>query len=354
VGGQTVGLLDIVTDATDFQQRTNFGVLRVKRDFASGYVGAMLTDRRTADSTNTAGGVDFSLWPTQALNVQGFAARTTTRGVGGDDGAWRIGADYQTGRLGVTSSYLVVGPDADAQAGFITQSDIRRTDFAARLTLRPEMLGLRSLSINNFSKLVTRTDGLTQEWSVGFALDQTWNSGENLTIFQSAGRTRFDDAFDLADSVSVPGGDYSNASVGFFAQTSPARPVSIHFFAERQWTYDGVVSFFNSTVNAAAGSRLQFSVQHSRNWVELPRGAMTVDLVSARAGIAFSTRLFLNSLVQYNTIDRNVSTNVRLVYTYAPGSELFVVVNEDRGSRVEPWRFINRGIRLKLTYLLRI
>jgi hypothetical protein len=349
-----VGLLDIVTDADGMQQRTNYGVLRVKRDVANGYFGAMLTDRRTADSTNTAGGVDFSLWPTQALNVQGFAARTTTQGAGGDDGAWRIGADYQTGRVGVNTSYLVVGPDADAQTGFITRSDIRQTDFRTRLTFRPEMLGLRSVSLNNFSKLVTRTDGFTQDWNVGFALDQTWNSGEHLTVFQSTGRTRFDEAFDLADSVNVPGGDYASTSVGLFATTSSARPVSLNFFGEKQWTYNGVVSFLNTTMNVAAGSRLQFSLQHSRNWVELPRGALTIDLVSAKAGIAFSTRLFLNSLVQYNTVDRNVSTNLRLVYTYTPGSELFVVVNEGRGSRVEPWRFVSRGVRVKLTYLLRI
>ena len=354
VGGQTVGLLDIVTGADGAQQRTNVGVLRVKRDVAGGYLGAMITDRRTTDSTNTAGGIDFSLYPTPALNVQGFAARTTTKGAGGDDGAWRIGADYQTGRVGVTSSYLVVGPDADAQTGFITRTDIRRTDLTARLTFRPGRFGLRSLSVNNFSQHVTRTDGFTQDWSTGFALDQTWNSGENLTLFQSVGRTRFDDAFDLADSVRVPGGDYASASVGIFARTSAARPVSFNFFAERQSAYGGVLSFFNSTMNVAAGSRLQFSVRHSRNWAALPRGALTIDLVSATAGVAFSTRVFLNSLVQYNTVDRNVSANLRLVYTYAPGSDLFVVFNEDRGSRVEPWRFRNRGVRVKFTYLLRV
>ena len=354
VGDQTVGLLDIVTDADRVQPRTNVGVLRVKRDFAGGYVGAMLTDRRSADSANTVGGLDFSVWPTQALNLQGFGARTTTKGPGGDDGAWRLAADYQTGRVGASSSYLVVGPDADAQAGFVTRTDIRRTDFNGRLTFRPDVLGLRSYNVFNFTRYVARTDGYTQDWSTSNGVDFTWSSGENVTLFHSAGRTRFDDPFDLADSVHVPGGDYANSSFGFFARTSSARPVSLNVFAERQWVYDGVLSHFNTTLNVAAGSRLQFSVTHSRNWVELPKGALTIDLISGNAGVAFSTKLFLNTLLQYNTIDRNVSSNVRLVYTYAPGSDLFVVINEDRGSRLEPWRFRTRGVRIKLTYLLRI
>ena len=356
VGDQTVGFLDIVTDRTPFQQRTNFGVLRVKRDVASGYVGAMLIDRRTADSANTAGGLDFSMYPTQALNVQGFVARTgsrtSTSGVG--DGTWRLGADYQTGRLGVTTSYLVVGPDVDAQAGFVSRTDIRRSDLMTRLTFRPEVLGLRALSIGTFTQHVARTDGFTQDWSTGISLDQTWQSGDHLSLFPSVGRTRFADAFNLADSVLVPGGDYVNSSIGFFATTSAARAISLNVFSERQWVYDGVVSFVNTTLSIAAGSRVLLSVQHSRSWAELPRGALTVDLVSAKAGVAFSTHLFLNSLVQYNTLDRNVSSNVRLAYTYAPGSDLFVVLNEDRGSRLEPWRFHNRGVRVKLTYLFQI
>ena len=78
------------------------------------------------------------------------------------------------------------------------------------------------------------------------------------------------------------------------------------------------------------------------------------DYQSSRLGVAFSTRLFLNSLVQVNTLDREVSANVRLNYMYRPGSDLYLVLNEQRGDRVTPWEFKSRGVRLKLTYLLRL
>ena len=79
--------------------------------------------------------------PARALNVQGFVARTTSSTPGGNDGAYRLALDYQTGRLGVRAQHLMIGPDATADVGFITRTDIRRSDMSSRLTFRPPVLG---------------------------------------------------------------------------------------------------------------------------------------------------------------------------------------------------------------------
>ena len=82
-GRQTVGVINVVTDAAFDEPRTNHAIARVKRDIGeSSYLGAMVTDRRSADRWNSTGGLDWSLWPTSTLNVQGFAASTATSGGG--------------------------------------------------------------------------------------------------------------------------------------------------------------------------------------------------------------------------------------------------------------------------------
>ena len=40
--------------------------------------------------------------------------------------------------------------------------------------------------------------------------------------------------------------------------------------------------------------------------------------------------MFVSALVQYNSSNSALSTNVRLRWEYQPGSELFVVFNEER------------------------
>ena len=43
-------------------------------------------------------------------------------------------------------------------------------------------------------------------------------------------------------------------------------------------------------------------------------------------------KLFASALVQYNSSTQTVSTNARLRWEYRPGSEVFVVYNDERNS----------------------
>jgi hypothetical protein len=91
-----------------------------------------------------------------------------------------------------------------------------------------------------------------------------------------------------------------------------------------------------------------------RSWVRVPSGALRSDIVSLRAGWAFSTQMFLNALVQYNGLDRALSSNLRFQYIFRPGSDLFLVFNETRGTPLDPLAAQDRGVRVKLAYLRRL
>ena len=59
VGGQTVGLLNVVTEEAFGISREKFSVARIKRDVGeSAYVGAMMVDRRGSDRAKTTAGVE--------------------------------------------------------------------------------------------------------------------------------------------------------------------------------------------------------------------------------------------------------------------------------------------------------
>ncbi len=64
--------------------------------------------------------------------------------------------------------------------------------------------------------------------------------------------------------------------------------------------------------------------------------------------------MFVSALLQYNSADHVVSANVRLRWEYRPGSELFVVFNEQRDT-LSP-RFpdlANRAFIVKINRLVR-
>jgi len=64
--------------------------------------------------------------------------------------------------------------------------------------------------------------------------------------------------------------------------------------------------------------------------VTLPGAAFTARLFRVRGDYGFSPLMFLSALLQYNSADRAVGTNLRFRWEYAPGSELFVVYTDER------------------------
>jgi hypothetical protein len=88
--------------------------------------------------------------------------------------------------------------------------------------------------------------------------------------------------------------------------------------------------------------------------VDNPNGELTTNITSFRFGYAFSTKLFTNALVQYNSLDNAFSANLRLDFIHRPGSDLFIVLTEGRGVDDDLWKLTDRGFTVKLTYLLRL
>ena len=353
-GRQTVGFLDMLTGPGLGQPGENFGVLRVKRDLGeSSYLGAMVTDRRHADAGNTAGGVDGSFWVTPSLNLQGFAAYTWTSGAGGDDAAWRVGANYDTDRVGLVAQHLMVGPEADAQMGFVTRRDIRRTDASARYTLRPSFLGLRRIDLYMEGQHIVRTDGAEQDEGLGPVVNVEWNSGDSVGGFYYAGSTRLDEAFDLGDRVPVPAGDYDVRHWSFSASSSISRPLQATAEANLQDIYGGRLVSIGGTLRAAPGSHLNVAVGLTHDRVDLPGGRFTARVSSVRVAYAFTTRLLVSALVQHNSLDRTLLTNLRLNFIHRPGSDLFIVFDEERGDGTTLRHVARRGLAVKLTWLAR-
>ena len=60
-----------------------------------------------------------------------------------------------------------------------------------------------------------------------------------------------------------------------------------------------------------------------------------------------------SGLVQRNSLDGKLVTNLRLDLIHHPGSDLFVVFNEERRDELPQRLVTSRGLAVKLTYLTR-
>ena len=83
-------------------------------------------------------------------------------------------------------------------------------------------------------------------------------------------------------------------------------------------------------------------------------GSFTTHLLGSRVTYTVTPLMFVSALLQYNSSANVVSTNVRLRWEYQPGSELFVVVNEQRDTTSPRLPSLtNRAIILKINRVFR-
>jgi hypothetical protein len=100
----------------------------------------------------------------------------------------------------------------------------------------------------------------------------------------------------------------------------------------------------------------QVSVEptYSLNHVTLTQGAFITHLAGSRVTWTATPLMFTSALVQYNSGSHLLSANVRLRWEYRPGSELFVVYNEERDTLTRRFPDLaNRAFIVKVNRLLR-
>jgi len=354
VGGQTLGLLSVRTGDAHGRSGESFNVLRMKRDVGqSAYLGAMLTDRRGEGPWNTVVGLDGQVYVHPTTVVSGFLMRSFIEGPGGDDPAYQIAADFTGDVWGGYFQYFAVHPEATASSGFITRTDLQRTQLVGRRTFRPGWVGLRKIDLRFSNQYQATTSGRFQDWSSGPFLSIEWNSGDSGDIRANLGESEVDVGFPLAGRVDVPAARYRADNVSVSFTSSPSRP----------WAVSASVSgsrFFGGDLRGAGGSLTltpspSFAVTAgvNRSNVDLPGGSFTSNITTLRTSYAFSTRMTLDALVQHNSLDDALVTNVRFNFIHRPGSDLFLVFTEARGVDGELWDLADRGLVAKVTYLMR-
>jgi hypothetical protein len=355
VGGQTVGFLGVITGESGDVPATGHSVARIKRDIGeNSFIGLMVTDQRDSNRSNTVAGVDGSFWPRPTLNLTGFFTRSFTSGEGGDDNTYSLVADYNTDLVGASFQHLTVGPEAEADLGFITRTDIRQSSAELRLSPRPGRWGIRVIDFRFEGEYISTVDWRMQDWEVSAFIDPEFETGDSFGTRLATGETQLDEGFMLADSIPIDPGRYDAAQIRLFLNSARHRPLVARVRGGLEQFYGGTLWTVEPSVELSPNPQVSMELGYEWNRVDVPNGELTTNIASVRFGYAFSTKLTTNALLQYNSLDNAVSVNLRLNFIYRPGSDLFVVFTSRRAVEDRLWDLSNRGFVVKLTYLARL
>jgi len=364
IGRFNLGVLNIQSRSDDGRvseaPATNFSVVRLKRDLLRrSSLGVLFTRRSVGQDsagTNEAFGVDgtFAFFDNLAINT--YWARTRTDGLSGKDTSYRAQLDYAGDRYGVQMEHLAVGDHFNPEVGFLRRDDMRKNFGQFRFSPRPRSITpVRKFSwIGSVASIENGAGRLeTRDWDGEFAIE--FQNSDRFNVGYSDTYELLPQPFPIASGITVPVGGYDFATVRTGFNLGQQRSVSGNLAAEYGTFYSGhktAISLSRGRTNITPQLSVEPSV--SVNWVDLAEGSFTLHLVASRVTFTMTPLMFVSALLQYNSGSNAVTANVRLRWEYRPGSELFVVFNEQRDTLAPRFPALaNRAVIVKINRLFR-
>jgi hypothetical protein len=121
-----------------------------------------------------------------------------------------------------------------------------------------------------------------------------------------------------------------------------------------------VGGYFNGNIMAVNGTvyyRIQpfgsVGLDYTFNSIRLPSpyNSGNLALIGPNADWAFTKKIFLKAVFQYNNQINNISTNIRFQWRFKPVSDFYIVYTDNYTDR---FSVKNRGVVLKLTYWINL
>lgn len=372
VGRTSIGVMNALTETASFQDtdgsftvpRSNFSVVRMRQDLlARSNVGFIYVNKQTSiqgagwNNYNRAGGLDFSYSPTTSLNFKGFAARTWDDGSAPGNAYWGT-IDYRGSLVDWRAIMLDVDDHFEPEVGFVNRrSDLtgfRRFEGRVRAEPQPRAWGIHSVRFGLESQVFTDRQSDLKNAETKFEISIENNHSDDFDVEVIWERDEVVNPFEPSDrrpDITIPAGTYDFVSAKAGVRTSRSRKLQgqVDFEGGSFYTGDKYTLSFRTAIKPSG--RFNLEAEYETNWLRMPEGNVSVQLVNTRMTYSFTTDFFVKLFAQWNNEDELASFNFLVNYRYRPGSDIFLVYDNAFGT-VSGFEDRNRALLLKVSYLL--
>jgi hypothetical protein len=336
-----VGFLYMASEAVeDIAPGNDFTVARVNREFGNrSSIGAIFVDRNgdgthlvaEADDRNTTWGFDARFGIGEKVMLQGWAAKTDSPQLEGDDHAFSLKANYDSSTWISALEYTEVGENFNPEVGFLSRQGYRKLSGFVFRRVRPETLwGLYEIrphvsyrgywDFNDFQETGFLHMDSHWEWPSGMEV----HTGVNVFL------DGVSESFEIVDDVFVQPGTYEDSELQLVFRTNQSAPLSFSLRTHIGGKFGGDHVNVSSSINYRIGEKFSSSLSLSRSDFDLPvpGGNFSVMLSRLRLSYSFTPKMLLQALFQYNDDNEVFATNLRFSWLRTANTGLYVVYNE--------------------------
>ena len=344
-GHWDLGLMNMQTVRQGNVRAENFGVARLRRQVFNpySYAGVMVTSRVDENGTyNVTYGLDgiFRLFGDEYLTLKWAQTFDDTKiDIQGFDFAEAAMFQAQlTRRRNVGFNYWLTatrqGADFSPGLGFATRQNFTELGWYFSYDwLMGERTAFRRLSPTQFFGFVAlrNADRAVESALFEYDTDFEWKSGADIGIDFEIHYEDLQETISFPDNSEVLAGNYTFFRTEGGYEMSGGRLFRTEFDWGLGKFYDGwrLDLGFQPTWNASR--HLELSGEYQFNKVRFPDRdqGFNVHIVRLRTQAALNIRFSLNAFIQFDSVDDEVSTNIRLRYNFREGNDLWFVYDEN-------------------------
>lgn len=392
MGRYNLGFLTVNTGHDGSTPQTNYSTLRLSRDILTRsnwgfiYVGKEPAgpnhdpngDLNESHSNNAYGG-DLNFSVLENMKFGGSLLQTYTPDSSGSQREGNAYAVWGNEHWDTQFFYRDIDESFNPEVGFVVRTGIEelegfvgwswRSDTALVRRVEPHLRTIYTMDQDN--ELATRYQHWANsiEFRDGSDMEVAWNPQfDEVTDTFVLDEGDPSDPNDQSDDVEVRPGAYNMNRWLALYNSDSSRPLSGSIFAEGGDFFDGDFLSIETDITARISKHVRSTVGVRRVEIDMPSrtddpNTLVTDesrppldfnftLIQGQLGITFTTRVYFDALLQYNTAIDDFSANLRFNYKYRPGSDIYVVYNERRDIEGIPTDTVDRSFTVKWTYLM--
>jgi len=362
-GSYDLGILNVLTDSTSYEEddeqvnieKTNYSVLRVKRDFLEkSTVGIMVLSKDSLDSSyyNRGAAFDFNLALGKSLKMGGYAGKTFTPDLKGKDWAANLDFIWESDFFTADVSYADVGENFNSELGFVPRTDIRKIKANLGIGPRPNILNIRQMFFFNNFTYIENHSGQLESRNILTGIFNLFQNGSNLLLAYMQNYEYLTDDFEIKENVFIPSEVHKfNQFIGWF-ESDKSKSIALRTEVNLGQFYNGRLFRVNTSGILKLNKNLNMEFIYDRNQFDLPvdGGKFTTNIVAARVIYSFTPDLYAKAYLQWNDDENLLINNFLFRWIYKPGANIYFIYNETRKLGSEGY-IQDRALMLKVSFL---
>ena len=332
-----VGLLSMFTEDVEEAgiEKNNFSVARVNHEFKGrSALGAVFINRVGLENNNDfnrTAAIDGKLGLGNKARLSGFYARTYDPNDTINAHAFKVQADYLWNNWEMRAAYTEVGQGFNPEVGFLLRSAFRKPEALVLYRYRPKNENSRILELRPHVSYrgYWNFEGFQE---TGFLhLDNHWEFKSGLEIHTGMNLTTEGvvNDFEISEGVVVPAGTYDHAESQIVFFTNRSKPLSINVRSVIGGSFGGSRYLNSGTLRYRQGDNFNIDLTYQNNRFQLPGGDFFANILRTQLSYAFTPSIYLQGLVQNNTVNKLWAVNVRFSWLQRANTGLFVVYNHN-------------------------